>query len=289
VEGDGGPRMSPKARGLAIAALCLVCLVVVAVAAPEGSAFDADPGGVLTPRVPALVGVILVFFGVVAAMGIAYLILVNTGLPDDYLARRRKWWATLAAMMAMAAIIAIAINASRPFGEDERPVSPAPQERRDAPSARDDPDPRSAGALGAALTVLVSLGFLGVVVAALYKRRAWEGADVDEGDDDALVAEVDAGIEDLRSIRDPRAAVVACYARMERFFRAEGLRRRPSDTPLEFIARALRARSIEGPSPLGLTRLFERARFSDHPVDEPMRGDALTALEDVRAQLEAQR
>jgi len=289
VEGDGGPRMSPKARGVAAAALCLVCLVVVAVAAPEGSPFDTDPGGVLTPRVPALVGYVLVFFGLVAAMGMAYLILVTTGLPEDYLARRRKWWATLAAMMLMAAVIAIAINASRPFGDDERGVRQPPLERQEERSALDDPDPRSTGALGVALTALVGLGFLGAVVAAVYKRRAWEGGEVGEGEHDALVAEVDAGIEDLRSIRDPRAAVIACYARMERFFRAEGLRRRPSDTPLEFIARALRMRSIEGPSPLGLTRLFERARFSDHDVDERMRSEALTALEDVRARLEAQR
>jgi hypothetical protein len=281
--------MSPGARGLAVAALCLVCLVVVAVAAPEGSPFDTDPGGVLPPRVPALVGVILVFFGVVAAMGIAYLILVSTGLPEDYLARRRKWWATLAAMMVVAAIIAIAITASRPSGEGERGLPPPPLERQDEPSALDDPDPRSTEALGAALTVLVGLGFLAAVVAAIYSRRAWEGVDLDEGEHDGLVAEVDAGIEDLRSIRDPRAAVIACYARMERFFRAKGLRRRPSDTPLEFIARALRVRSIEGPSPLGLTRLFERARFSDHRVDERMRAEALAALEDVRARLEAQR
>jgi hypothetical protein len=281
--------MSPKARGLAVAALCLVCLVVVAVAAPEGSPFDTDPGGVLTPRVPALVGYILVFFGVIAAMGIAYLILVTVGLPEDYLARRRKWWATLAALMLMAALFAIAINVSRSFGDDERSFQQAPREQREEAPALDDPDPRSTSALGVALTLLVGLGFLGAVAAAIYKRRVWEGGDVDEGEHDALIEEVDASIEDLRSIGDPRAAVIACYARMERFFRAEGLRRRPSDTPLEFIARALRMRSIEGPSPLGLTRLFERARFSDHDVDERMRSDALTALEDVRTQLEAQR
>jgi hypothetical protein len=288
VEGDGGPRMSPKARGLAVAALCLVCLVVVAVAAPEGSPFDTDPGGVLTPRVPALVGYILVFFGVIAAIGIAYLILVTVGLPEDYLARRRKWWATLATLMLMAALIAIAINMSRSFGDDERLRQPPLEQREEAP-ALDDPDPRSTSALGVALTLLVGLGFLGAVAAAIYKRRVWEGGDVDEGEHVALIEEVDASIEDLRSIGDPRTAVIACYARMERFFRAEGLRRRPSDTPLEFIDRALRMRSIEGPSPLGLTKLFERARFSDHDVDERMRSEALTALEDVRTQLEAQR
>ena len=86
MSGDGGPNPSPKAKGLAVAALCLVCLVVVAVATPDGSPFDTDPSGVITPRVPTLVGVILIVFGVVAAMGIAYLIIVTAGVPEDYLA-----------------------------------------------------------------------------------------------------------------------------------------------------------------------------------------------------------
>jgi hypothetical protein len=288
VSGDGGPNPSPKAKGLAVAALCLVCLVVVAVATPDGSPFDTEPSGVITPRVPTLIGVILIVFGVVAAMGIAYLILVTAGVSDDDLARRRRWWATLAAMMALAAIVAIAVNVSRPIGEDDRGLRP-PQEQRDESSSLRDPAARSNEALGAATALLLGLGFLGVVAAAIYRRRAWEVGDVDEDEHDALVTEVDAGIEDLRSIRDPRAAVIACYARMERFFRAQGLRRRPSDTPLEFIARALRAHKVDGPSPLGLTRLFELARFSDRPVDETMRANALAALEDVRARLEAQR
>jgi hypothetical protein len=288
VSEDGGPNPSPKAKGLAVAALCLVCLVVVAVATPDGSPFDTDPSGVITPRVPTLVGVILVVFGVIAAMGVAYLILVTAGVPDDYLARRRRWWAALAAMMALAAIVAIAVNGSRPIGEDDRGLRP-PQEQRDESSPLRDPAARSNEALGAATALLLGLGFLGVVAAAIYRRRAWEGGDVGEDEHDALVVEVGAGIEDLRSIRDPRAAVIACYARMERFFRAKGMRRQPSDTPLEFIARALRAHKVDGPSPLDLTRLFELARFSDHPVDEKMRADALAALEDVRARLEAQR
>ena len=286
MSGDGGPNPSPKVKGLAVAALCLVCLVVVAVATPDGSPFDTDPSGVLTPRVPTLIGVILLVFGVVAALGVAYLILVTAGVPEDYLARRRRWWAALAALMLMAAIVAVAVRVSRPIGEDYRGLRP-PQELQEE-SSRRDPAARSNEALGAATALLLGLGFLGVVVAAIYKRRAWEGG-VDQDEHDALVAEVDAGIEDLRSIRDPRAAVIACYARMERFFRAEGLRRQPSDTPFEFIARALRARRVEGPSPMGLTRLFELAKFSDHPVDESMRVDALAALEDVRARIEAQR
>jgi hypothetical protein len=41
------------------------------------------------------------------------------------------------------------------------------------------------------------------------------------------------------------------------------------------------------PSVARLTALFERARFSDHHVDESMRRRALTALAEVRDQIKA--
>jgi hypothetical protein len=172
VEGDGGPGRSPRAKGLALAALSLVCLVVAAVATPEGPPFDTDPSGVVTPRVPTVVGLVLLVFGVVAAMGVAYLVLVTAGVPDDYRARRRRLWATLAALMAVAAIVAIAASASRPLGEDDRGLNEPVQEQRDERAVPPDPSSRSTDALGAAVALLLGLGFLGVAAAAIYRRRA---------------------------------------------------------------------------------------------------------------------
>jgi hypothetical protein len=86
---------------------------------------------------------------------------------------------------------------------------------------------------------------------------------------------------------DPRAAVLAAYARMEAALASVGLARRPSDAPREYLAR-LEAELGGGRAPAArLTELFERARFSPHPVGEETRSEAIGALETLRAELEA--
>ena len=88
-------------------------------------------------------------------------------------------------------------------------------------------------------------------------------------------------LEDLRSEPDPRRAVVAAYARMERGLQEAGVARRPSDTPTEYLARALTAMHAGGPALARLTALFEVAKFGQHPVTETMRAEAVRALQDI--------
>jgi hypothetical protein len=86
---------------------------------------------------------------------------------------------------------------------------------------------------------------------------------------------------------DPRAAVLAAYARMEAALAAVGLARHPSDAPREYLAR-LEAGLGGGRAPAArLTELFERARFSPHPLGEDARHEAIGALEALRTELEA--
>jgi hypothetical protein len=59
--------------------------------------------------------------------------------------------------------------------------------------------------------------------------------------------------------------------------------RRPEETEGEYLERTLGALGAGGPALTRLTDLFEVARFSDAPVSERMRQDALDALEQVRA------
>jgi hypothetical protein len=85
---------------------------------------------------------------------------------------------------------------------------------------------------------------------------------------------------------DPRAAVLAAYARMEAALGAAGLTRRASEAPREYLSR-LEAALRGGRRPAArLTALFERARFSEHPVGEDVRADALDALRELRSELE---
>ena len=138
----------------------------------------------------------------------------------------------------------------------------------------------------AALAAGIAAGIVGLAGVALVRarrrRRAPEAAPratVAEGARDAAAA---AAIP-----ADPRAAVLAAYARMEAALATVGLARRPSDAPREYLAR-LEAGLGGGRAPAArLTELFERARFSPHPVGEDLRRDAIGALESLRAELEA--
>jgi Domain of unknown function (DUF4129) len=114
-----------------------------------------------------------------------------------------------------------------------------------------------------------------------------------------LVGLVDDTLEDLEGEPDPRRAVIAAWARMERGLAAAGLPRRPAEAPFEYAARVLEqalARTDRGtpsgfPGPLRpgsvhrLTGLFERAKFSHHAIGQADRDEAIAALRAVRREL----
>jgi hypothetical protein len=102
-----------------------------------------------------------------------------------------------------------------------------------------------------------------------------------------LAAALEITLDDLRAERDARRAVIAAYARMERILGAHGVARRPSEAPLEYLARVLRGLAVGAGSTLDLAALFERAKFSPHAVDAEMKDDAIAALASVRDDLRA--
>lgn len=102
---------------------------------------------------------------------------------------------------------------------------------------------------------------------------------------DALSAALDESVDDLRAERDPRKAVIAAYARMERVLGRHGFPRFRSEAPLEYLARVLRELSVRSGAVLALTELFERAKFSPHTIDVEMKEEAIGALVAVRDDL----
>jgi hypothetical protein len=100
---------------------------------------------------------------------------------------------------------------------------------------------------------------------------------------------LDDTLEDLSAQKDPRAAIIAAYARMERLFASAGLARNPSEAPLEYLERALGELRASGTALGRLTGLFQRAKFSAHDVNESMRAEAIEALTQVRDELRANR
>jgi hypothetical protein len=77
---------------------------------------------------------------------------------------------------------------------------------------------------------------------------------------------------------DPRRAVISCYLRLLEVAASKGPGRREAETPTEYLLRAL-ARNEAAVAPgTSLTKLFERARYSQLPVAESMRSEAISAL-----------
>jgi hypothetical protein len=87
------------------------------------------------------------------------------------------------------------------------------------------------------LIALASTGALAVTGFVLLDRRRRRGA-ADAGElVDEVTALVDETLDDLRAEPDPRRAVIAAYARMERALAAYELPRRPFEAPLEYLER----------------------------------------------------
>jgi hypothetical protein len=102
-----------------------------------------------------------------------------------------------------------------------------------------------------------------------------------------LESMLDETLEDLHRERDPRRAVIAAYARMERSLSAYGLPRRPWEAPLEYLGRVIAELTGSASAARRLTRLFERAKFSEHSIDAAMKEDAIDAVGAVRDELRA--
>jgi hypothetical protein len=101
----------------------------------------------------------------------------------------------------------------------------------------------------------------------------------------AVALAVDESLDDLRAEPDPRRAVIAAYARLERVLAAHGLPRKPAEAPLEYLGRMLAELSVSDRAARALTDLFERAKFSQHAVGADMKDAAIEALQTVRDDL----
>jgi hypothetical protein len=135
------------------------------------------------------------------------------------------------------------------------------------------------------------LGGAGLLTAAVLGARSRRRG-AEEPSDEQLVEQLavllDEALDDLRSEPDPRRAVIAAYARMERTLAAYGLPRRQSEAPLEYLGRiwtdlgvVAAARNLV----FELTHLFERAKFSAHEIGPELKEEAIGTLAGLRDEL----
>jgi hypothetical protein len=117
------------------------------------------------------------------------------------------------------------------------------------------------------------------------KKRTAVSLELEQTVAEDFAASIGDAIDDLESEPDARRAVIAAYARMETVLARNGLQRRPSETPVEYLRRILLGLTSRGDSVSRLTSLFEQAKFSRHTIDAPMKQDAIGALREIRDDL----
>lgn len=137
-----------------------------------------------------------------------------------------------------------------------------------------------------ALTVLALCAIAIAITIAVQRRRAAmrpvahldTGASSAGPDASARAAELGlAAITDPNS--EPRRAIIACYAAMERRLQTvPGAAPQQCDTPTEVLTRAVERRVLAATHAGDLVALFSEARFSAHPMTERHRDDAVRIL-----------
>jgi hypothetical protein len=132
--------------------------------------------------------------------------------------------------------------------------------------------------------VVIALAAIGVAAFVLSARRK-RSSRVASALAADLATALDLTVDDLRAEADPRRAVIAAYARLERVLAAHGEPRRPADTPEEHLSRVLAHLAVDRRAIRRLEDLFLRAKFSQHAVDAEMKEQAIAALVDVRDDL----
>ncbi|WP_425003163.1 DUF4129 domain-containing protein [Mycolicibacterium sp. S3B2] len=171
----------------------------------------------------------------------------------------------------------------------------APPTDTAAPERRD-PAPDGGSDMFAILAVTTLVLVVLTVVAAIRGRRRpanVTASSAPEPEPSAPTADPDLaraaelGLAEIGDLsRDPRQAIIACYAAMERELgKSPGASPQDSDTPTEVLARAIDTQVLRSGSAGELVDLFEEARFSAHIMDEGHRAEAVRALQLVQREL----
>lgn len=144
------------------------------------------------------------------------------------------------------------------------------------------------------MLILMTLIIVGAVIVSHRQRRAetpWhtEAAEgpVRAGAAESLARAAEVGLVEIGDLtREPREAIIACYAAMEReLARVPGAAPLDCDTPSEVLARAVDRHALHAGSATRLVELFEEARFSPHVMNEGHRDAAVDALRLVLTEL----
>jgi Domain of unknown function (DUF4129) len=203
------------------------------------------------------------------------------------------WWARAIGLTVLAGVFAFQIAVVLAFVDDLRRHAVGANGGAGGPGGVLDPGGLGAAsddltALTIALIVVIALGVLILIMA--LRWRVLDAPTGMGGSDrrTAVARAVDLSLDALRGEPDPRRAVIAAYAAMERSLSGAGYGRDRSEAPLEYLRRVIAAPTSVGEEVRTITLLFQHAKFSHHAVEEAMRSRAIEALARIRGAIGGQ-
>jgi Domain of unknown function (DUF4129) len=219
---------------------------------------------------------------------------------------RPSWRVLLIALAVLVAWVLVvwllARLAAAPPGSGQLPSAPesstpTPANGTAPPPPREPPDSGGdvLGYLGVATAALLLMLTGAIVVASRRRRRVAIAPIADDryepsapsAHSESLVRAAELGLAEIADLnRDPREAIIACYAAMEReLANFPGAVPQDFDTPTEVLVRAVEHHALHADNAAQLVNLFEEARFSPHVMNEGHREVAEHVLRLVLAEL----
>jgi uncharacterized membrane protein YedE/YeeE len=202
-------------------------------------------------------------------------------------------------------VLLLQLSAVADLGHPSAPSAPssaAPSANPAPPPASPPQPPQQPGGdafwyLFATTMFMLVLWAAGMVLALVRHRRTTNlppvtgeaGQAPPEQAPHSLAVAAERGLAEMGDLsREPREAIIACYAAMEdALANSPGAVPQVSDTPSEVLARAVDHDAIHAGTATELVDLFAEARFSPHVMNEGHREVAVRALQLVLAELKS--
>ena len=278
-------RGAPSGVDARRAAGVLLLVVIAAVGLRAGGAFSAvgsrailgTSGHVLYWALVVTEAILFVAGLILWVLRLIWLRKGGKGLPERK--RRPIWWLLLLPFMVYGLSRTIAVLRAHRIGLHPRP--------HNAVVAGGGGAGHTGGSSWPVLVLFIVVALVAAAVTVYRRRRAaaLTFAEPEPVPPEPLAEALAAGAQALREDPDPRTAIIACYAAMERSLADAGSPADAADTPAEVLARATAGGLVRSSCAGTLTGLFRRARYSRHPMTEDDRAAAMEALTQVRADL----
>ncbi len=223
---------------------------------------------------------------------------------------RPSWRVVLIGLAVVVAWLVIAMMLAHLFAPQAvTPPAPPPESGASPPSHAATPPPPpqrptedTGDMVGTLLVAAVPMLLIIVAAAIINTRRRWRtpapGAVADDyaespapaQESELLVRAAEVGLAEMADLsREPREAIIACYAAMEReLANVPATAPQDFDTPTEVLARAVQHHALHPDNAVQLVNLFEEARFSPHVMNEGHREVAVRVLRLVLDELASQ-